>query len=244
MLVLDHGCVEYDVVSEFGLCSPNVVCHAFEHFEAEAVFRCAILLCEEVGVGDGEEVVACHSDMEHLGVLGQESSFDEVEVVGIDLRLVGANGVRPSSQVAYDVLHIEVASFHDSHLNGASAFRHALTGELEQLALEEIGVGQVALDHDTSLIVLELGQREHMLEESHREVCVLVFLHVEVDELGTFHAVLIDVGIVDGGLIEFGHASHQLGETFLVVEGVGLGIDTRDLHGDIVDVGFLERLKV
>ena len=83
-----------------------------------------------------------------------------------------------------------------------------------------------------------------MFEEPHRQVGVLVFLHVEVNELGTFHAVLVNVGVVDSGLIEFRHAVNEFGETFLVVQSMGLGIDTRNLYGDIIDVGFLECLKV
>ena len=54
MFLFYNWCVENDMVAQFLLCSPNMVGHSFEHFEAEAVFRGVIHLGEQVGIGDGE----------------------------------------------------------------------------------------------------------------------------------------------------------------------------------------------
>ena len=55
---------------------------------------------------------------------------------------------------------------------------------------------------------------------------ILVLLHIEVDELGALLAVFVNVGIVDGSLVKLRHTAHQFRERLLIVEGVGLGIDT------------------
>ena len=46
------------------------------------------------------------------------------------------------------------------------------------------GVRQVGLQHDAGLQVLELGLVQDPGEDRHGHVQVLVFLHVQVDELG------------------------------------------------------------
>ena len=73
---------------------------------------------------------------------------------------------------------------------------------------------------------------------------ILVFLHVEVDELRPLHALWVGIGIVDGGLIEFRHAADQLGKALLVVQRMSLGVDAGDLHADIVDVRFLQGFEI
>ena len=158
MLFLHHGGIEDDVVAQLLLCTPHVVGHALEHLEAEAVLRCLILLGEQVGIRDGEEVVGSHADVQHLGILGLQAALDDVQVVGIHFCLVGTYGVGPSAQVADNVLHVEVTAFHDTHLDGRAALGHTLAGKLQQLGLEVPGIGQVGLYHDTGLVVLELRQ--------------------------------------------------------------------------------------
>lgn len=88
---------------------------------------------------------------------------------------------------------------------------------------------------------LRLGQRG--LEDADRQVEVLILFHVKVDKLRPFVALLIHIKIVYGGLIELRHTAHEFGERLLIVQGMGLSIDTRDLHGDIIDVRLLERLE-
>ena len=158
MLFLHHRCVENDVVSEFLLRPPHVVGHSFEHLEAEAVLRGVVEFCQQVGVGDGEKVVGCHADMEHLRILWLEATFDDMQVVGIHLSLVGSHRIRPSAHVAHDVLHVEVAAFHDAHLDGCATLFHAFAGKLQKFRLESPSIGQVGLHHDARLIVLELWQ--------------------------------------------------------------------------------------
>ena len=63
VLFRHHGRVEDDVVAKLLLSAPDVVGHALQHLEAEAVFRCLVHLREQVGVGDGEEVVRRHADV-------------------------------------------------------------------------------------------------------------------------------------------------------------------------------------
>ena len=63
VLFRHHGRVEDDVVAKLLLCAPDMVGHALQHFEAEAVFRCLVHLREQIGVGDSEEVVRRHADV-------------------------------------------------------------------------------------------------------------------------------------------------------------------------------------
>ena len=104
------------MVAELRLCSPHMVCHTLKHLEAEGFLRCAILLCEEVGIGYGVEVVGRHADMQVLGVLWQQAALYDVEVVGVDLGLVRAHRVLPSAQRCHYCLHLKVTSLHDTHL--------------------------------------------------------------------------------------------------------------------------------
>ena len=73
---------------------------------------------------------------------------------------------------------------------------------------------------------------------------ILVLFHIQVDELGLRHTIHISIWIVDGRLIELGHAAHQFREALLIVQGVRLRIDTGNLDGDIVDVWFLQGLQI
>ena len=81
---------------------------------------------------DGEKVVGCHADVEHLRILWLEAALDDMQVVCIHLCLVWSHRVRPSAHVAHDVLHVEVAAFHDAHLDGCAALFHAFAGKLQK----------------------------------------------------------------------------------------------------------------
>ena len=244
MLLLHDGRVENDVVAQFLLSPPHVVGHTFEHLEAEAVLGRLVHLAQQVGVRDGEEVVGSHTDVQHAGILRLQATLDDVQVVGIHLRLVGAHGIGPSAQVAHNVLHIQVATLHDAHLDGGTAFFHTLAGKLEELALEPFGIGQIGLHDDTCLVVLELRKGKDILEEFHGQMGILVLLHIEVDELGFGHTVHIGIGIIDGRLVELRHAADKLREALLIVQGMRLRIDAGDLDGDVVDVWLLQGLQV
>ena len=217
-----------------------MVGHTFEHLEAEAVLRRLIHLGEQVSIRDGKEIMRSHTDMEHLCVFRLQSALDDMQVVGVHLGLVAPDGIRPPTQVTHDILHVEVTSLHDTHLDGRSSRLHTLTGKLEQLRLEVPGIRQIGLHHDTRLVVLELRQGEHVLEEFHRQVGILVFLHIKVDELGALLSVGRRIGVVDSCLIESRHTTDELRERLLIVQGMGLGIDAGYLHADIVDVGLLQ----
>ena len=167
-----------------------------------------------------------------------------MQVVGIDLSLVRAHRVLPSAQRSHHGLHVEVAALHDTHLDRRTSALAAFLGKLDEFGLEVPCIRQVRLHHDAGRIVEELWLRQHFLEEAHGEVSVLVFLHVEVDELRTLLAILINVWVVDGCLVEFRHAAYELRERLLIVKCMGLGVDTRDLDRDVVDVWLLESFKV
>ena len=96
--------------------------------------------------------------MEHLGILWLQAALDDVQVVGVYFRLVRTYGVRPSAQVTDNVLHVEVAALHDTHLDGRTTFGYTFVGELQQLSLEIPGVRQISLYHNAGLVVLELWQ--------------------------------------------------------------------------------------
>ena len=241
-LVVDHWGIENHVVAEFRLGTPNMVGHALEHLEAEGLFGRLVFLGEKIGVGDGVEVVGGHTDVQAFCILGQQSALDDVQVVGVDFCLVGTHGGRPSVERRGDSLHVEVATFHDTHFDGCSTTRAAFLGKVEQAALEIPGVGKIGLHHDAGRIMQKLWLGECGQKHLDRHVEVLVFLHVEVDKLRALLAILVDIGIVDGRLIECRHASYQFGKRLLVVQRVGLGVDAGDFHGDIVDVGLLQRV--
>ena len=185
-----------------------------------------------------------HTDVQIFGVLGQQSALDDVQVVGIDLGLVRANRVLPSAQRGDNGLHVEVTALHDTHLDRSTAAGATLLRKLEQLGLESPCVRQVRLHHDTGGVGEELWLRQYFLEETHGQMGVLILLHVEVDKLGALLAVFVNVGIVDGSLVEFRHTANKFGERLLIVERVCLGVDTRNLHRDIVDVRFLKSLEI
>ena len=217
VLLLHHGGVEDDVVAQLLLSAPDVVCHSLQHLEAEAVLRRLIQLGEQVGVANGEQVVGRHADMQNAGVLRLQSALDEMQVVGVHLGLASPHGIGPSAQVADDIFHVQIAPLDDAHFDGRTALGHTLARKLQQLRLEALGIRQVGLHHDARLVVLELGQREHILEDLHRQVGVLVFFHIEIDEFGTCHAVGVCVGMIDGCLIERRDATDEFRVALLII---------------------------
>ena len=118
MLFLYHRGIEDHVVTQLLLGTPYVVSHTLEHLEAEAVLRRVIHLGEQVSVRDGKEVMRCHTDMQHLGILGFQAALDDMQIIGVHLCLVRTDRVRPSTKVTHDILHVEVTSLHDTHLDG------------------------------------------------------------------------------------------------------------------------------
>ena len=243
VLVLYYGGVEDDVVAEDGLCTPYVVGHTFQHFEGH-VFGRAVLLTQQIGVCDSKQIVRSYADVERLCVFGQQGALQDVQVVGVYFGLGGTYRVGPAAQGGDDGFHFEVTALHEAHLERSASVGYACTGKFQQFGLEVVSIGQVGLHYDTRFVVLELGQAEYGLEEAQGEVRVFVLLHVEVDELGAFHTVLVYVRVVYRPLVEGGHAAYQFGETFFVIQGMRLGVDAGYLDGDVVDVGSFECFEV
>ena len=81
-----------------------------------------------------------------------------------------------------DVLHGKVRAFDDANLDVGAALGHALLGEFGQVRQGVEGIRQVGLQDDACLEVDELRLAEQLGEQAHREVEVVVFLHVQVDE--------------------------------------------------------------
>ena len=65
---------------------------------------------------------------------------------------------------------------------------------------------------------------------------IFIFLHVQIDKLGTFHSVFIHIRIIHRLLVKSRHTFHQLRKTFSIVQCMRLGIDTRNFNGNIIDV--------
>jgi len=117
-------------------------------------------------------------------------------------------------------------------------------GKLQQFGLKQPGVRQVSLDHDTCGVLFEFRLTEHRLEHIQGQLSVLVFLHVQVDKLGTGHPLFIHIRVLDGLPIDSGQAFTQVHLILGIIQGIDLSVNTRYLDGNIVYLGIGQRFQV
>ena len=115
---------------------------------------------------------------------GCSAVVDDPLVVGVRVLLGAPGGERPVVQRGFDLLHRQVGALDHADLDRGAAVGAAGGGPLLQSDHGGQGIGQVGLQHDAGLEVLELGLVEDPGEDRDGQVEVLVLLHVQVDELG------------------------------------------------------------
>ena len=142
-----------------------MVRHSFQHFEGH-IFGCTIFLSQQIGVGDGEQVVGSYSKMQYPCVFGHQCPFQQMQVVGVYFFFGRADRIGPASQRRDDGFHFQVAAFHQTHLDRGTAFCYACFGKFDQFGLKVVCVRQICLNDDSGGIILELRQAEHCLEEA------------------------------------------------------------------------------
>ena len=127
-------------------------------------------------------------------------------------------------------LHREVRALDETHLDARAAGVDALGRPFGEAAEGRQRVGQVGLQHDARLELLQPGVFEDAREHRDREVEVAVLLHVEVDE-GRRRAAAAGGGEVerqqtlDDGVDRLVESPHR-----------DVARDRRDLHRDVVDI--------
>ena len=156
--------------------------HTNQHLELDAVLHAAVLgqqQCES----NVEEVVTCNTEANVLHVLGAQCVVQNALVVGVSSLLGVPGGQRPAVHNSFHDFHGEVCTLNQANLDACAASSNALCGPLLQVLHCSQGVGQVCLEHDTGFQVLQVGLVQNLGEHLNGEVQVLVFLHVQVDEL-------------------------------------------------------------
>ncbi len=207
--------------------------HAEQHLELDAGGDAA-LLREQPRVRDVEEVVPGDADLHGVGRGGLERVLEHPLVVRVGLLLGGPGGDGPVVHAAVDLLHREVRALHDADLDGRAARRAPLLRPCRQPLEAGERVGEVRLQHDPGLEVLQLRLVEHAREHLDREVEVLVLLHVEVDELGGRR--------LRRQLVQRGQALDDLVDGLVERPHRQLRDDARHLDGDVVHVVAGEQL--
>ena len=134
-----------------------------------------------------------------------------------------------------DALHGEVGSLDKPNLDLSPTGRSSLICPGNELLQRVPGIWEVGLQNDACVDVDELGFAEHIHERFHREMKIVVLLHVEVDERRWRDG----RGLVDEQSKSGGHP----GQTVVVGEMVELTRHRGDLDRDVVDVGLFEKAK-
>ena len=212
----------------FGL----ALCHAQEHLELDAGLHAA-LLGEQPGEGDVEEVVAGHADADVPDPVRVQGVVDDALVVGVRILLGVPGGQRPVVEGGLHLLHGQVGALDHADLDGGTAVGAALRGPVLEADHGGEGVRQVGLQHDAGLEVLELGLVQDPGEDRDGHVQVLVFLHVQVDELGLAVLPAREGG---GAREQRGELLHDVLHGLVERPGGVRGHGGGDLDGDVVHV--------
>ena len=130
-----------------------------------------------------EKIVARNAQRDVLGVLRGECPVENSQVVRIRraLRLPGCH--RPAVQVRVNLLHGQVCTLHQSHLDWDSPAGAAFCGPFLQALHCFEAVRKIRLNDNARLKLEQIFPVQQRLKHVQGQVKILVFLHVQVDEL-------------------------------------------------------------
>ena len=208
--------------------------HPLQHLDVQGLADPAGLR-EQVRARDVVEVVRGDTDA-HPGVdgVGAQRPLDAAQVVGVDAPLRRVGRLLPAVHDRLDPLHGEVGALDETDLQAGAPLRPALGREGDEPLERGEGVGEVGLQDDARLEVVELRLGEERHEELERHLEVVVLLHVEVDE-----------GVRGARLRRPVERAQPLEAALHGARGVpraDLADERGGLDRDVVDVGALEQL--
>ena len=181
---MNDGHVQQQVADFLTNCGRLLHRHTGQHFEFNVVGNTAFLR-QLPCAGDCEQVVSRDADVHVLNTVGVHRPIQNSHVVRIR-RLLRIPGRQiPAVHRGIDALHCQVCALHDTHLDRCSATRPACCRPFLQILHDVQGVGQIGLKHDAGTQTQAFFTVEDCLEHVDRQLKVVVFLHVQVDELAT-----------------------------------------------------------
>ena len=139
---------------------------------------------EQPGVGHIEEVVTRNAKVQSIDALRSQRVVEDPLVVGVSVLLCRPGGEWPAAHRGLRLLHRQVGAFDQAHLDRSATGRPATGGPITECHHRGEGIRQVGLQHNASLELRESRLVEDAREDGDGEIEILVFLHVEVDELG------------------------------------------------------------
>ncbi|MDQ1054219.1 hypothetical protein QE394_002147 [Arthrobacter sp. SORGH_AS 212] len=235
-----HGRVEEQradvLLHGFGL----ALRHAQQHLELDTLLcgiRNSALLGQQPGEGNIEQVVAGHADPDVLDPLRVQRVVDDALVAGVGILLRTPGGQGPVVQRGFHLFHGQVGALDHADLDAGAAVGAALRGPVLQPDHGGQCVREVSLEHDAGLEVLELRLVQDPGEDRDGHVQVLVFLHVQVNELGFAARAAAGGGEGSRTLEERGELLDDVFHGFVERPGGMRSHRGGDLDGDVVDVG-------
>ncbi len=156
--------------------------HAEKHLELDARGDTA-RFAQEVGEGDVEQVVAGNTDADVTDALRGQRVVDDRLIGGVGVLLGAPGRQRPAVQVGVDLFHRQVGALHDADLDRCAAVCGPGCCPFLEAHHGAECIRQIGLEDDAGFQVVELRLLEQTGEDSDGQVEVLVFLHVQVDEL-------------------------------------------------------------
>ena len=229
------GGVEEDVACVLLKGAALVVGHALEHLEMHRIASIRSrgqLEC----VGDVEQVMRTHTEVHGGEILRAHSLGEHAFEVGIRLRLGGKRRLRPAADGRLDPFHLHVGALDEAQHHRRATGSDASAGPVVEAALHRGSVGQVRLQHDARVHALQPGPAQRAHEGLGREVHIAVFLHIEVNHLGHHAAVGPLKSLFGRQAIQRLQPIAQHADGVLAGERRNLRIDSRDFHGDDLDV--------
>ncbi len=201
--------------------------HAEEHFELDAVLHSA-RAGQQPGIGNVEEVVARDAHPHVRDAIGVQGVVHDALVVGVRVLLGRPGRQRPVVQRRLNLLHGQVRTLDETHLNSGATLRTASGGPLLQANHGRQRVGQVGLQHNACFEVDKLGLLENARKDRDCHFEIFVLLHIEVDKFGD--------GGCCGAREQWSEAFHHMLDGFVERPGGVRGHRGRDLDRHVVDV--------
>ena len=156
--------------------------HTQQHLNIHAVLS-PTPGCHQVGEGKVKEVVASDTNLDEANSVGSECIVQHALVVGIGLGLRRHSCQWPAMHLSINLLHWQVGAFHNSNLDWRATIQDSHLRPLLQVDHDPECVWKICLKHDPRGELHELGLGKDLLEDRDRHIQVVVFLHVQVDEL-------------------------------------------------------------
>ena len=156
--------------------------HAEQHLEFDPVAD-PTMLTKQLRQCNVKEIVASDAIPHRMGTFGSQRPVQNSLVVGVSGKFGRPRGLLPPVNLGIYLLHREIGALDQPHFDPRPTGSGTTVSPLNKTLQSGQRVGQVGLKDNASLHMTQFGAVKELLEDFHCQIKVVIFLHVEVDEL-------------------------------------------------------------